>query len=409
MSSAGEQPKPNNYRLDIEPRPWQRDALQAWRGAGHRGVVEVATGGGKTVFAELCALDALTEWPDATVVIVVPTIALLDQWYVALQEEIGAATDDIAVYGGGHGRPKPRRFNLATLNTARALPYGHWPTPTMLVVDECHRAGSPLNAAALRGTFVATVGLSATPERQYDAGFEEHVVPVLGPIIFSYSIINAERDGVLSPFELLNLKINLLPDEQEAYDRLTKRIARAFAVNDGDIPEVLLRERARISQRGLMRIPATLAVVDRWRGHRCLVFHEDIASANRIAELLRERKHSVAVYHTGIGDSTRRENLRLFRRGLFDVLVACRALDEGLNIPEVTVAVIAAATSSERQRIQRLGRVLRPMPGKSHATVVSLYATELEEQRLRDEAVRLQDTAQVSWGRMSRADASDTH
>lgn len=69
----------------------------------------------------------------------------------------------------------------------------------------------------------------------------------------------------------------------------------------------------------------------------------------------------------------RRDNLRLYRRGVFDTLVTCRALDEGTNVPETSVAIIAASTASIRQRIQRLGRVLRRAPGKEKATVSIPY------------------------------------
>jgi superfamily II DNA or RNA helicase len=96
----------------------------------------------------------------------------------------------------------------------------------------------------------------------------------------------------------------------------------------------------------------------------------------------------------------RRDNLRLFRRGQFDVLVTCRALDEGINIPEVQAAVIASATASSRQRVQRLGRVLRPAPAKSHASIFTLYTTEAEERRLIAEAERLKSANSVTWQQM---------
>ena len=99
-----------------------------------------------------------------------------------------------------------------------------------------------------------------------------------------------------------------------------------------------------------------------------------------------KRGHSATIYHSQVGPSVRRDNLRLFRQGVFDVLVDCRALDEGINIPETQVAIIAAATASERQRIQRLGRVLRPAPGKDAALIYTLYAIEAEASRLANEA-----------------------
>jgi superfamily II DNA or RNA helicase len=103
------------------------------------------------------------------------------------------------------------------------------------------------------------------------------------------------------------------------------------------------------------------------------------------------------VYHSRIGHVVRRENLRLFRRGVFDVLVCCRALDEGMNVPEASVAIVASSTASTRQRIQRLGRVLRPAPGKTSATIYTLYATSQERERLIREERSVTEYATVRW------------
>jgi superfamily II DNA or RNA helicase len=387
-----------------DARPWQLEAIERWETEGLRGIVEVATGGGKTIFAELCYTLARKTRSELSLAVLVPTVALLDQWYVSLQEDMGATPADIAVIGGGKDAATDRHLNLCVINSARSESHRIWGENAMLVVDECHRAGSPANASALQGSYQCTLGLSATPERQYDAGMAEYVVPAIGPIIYSYGLAEAERDGVLSAFDLINVEVPLLPDEQSAYDSLTKQVARAMARADGDNDEtvtVLLRKRARIYNSSETRIPATAALADRYRGSRLLIFHEAIDSAERIAALLSARHHSVTTYHSGLGASTRRENLRLFRRGVFDILVCCRALDEGINVPEVNVAIVAAATASQRQRIQRLGRVLRPSPGKTSATVVTLYSTDPEQERLQTEEARLDGVTHVQWMRIS--------
>jgi superfamily II DNA or RNA helicase len=90
-------------------------------------------------------------------------------------------------------------------------------------------------------------------------------------------------------------------------------------------------------------------------------------------------------------------NLKLFRRGVFDILIACRALDEGFNVPEARIAIIGAGTSSKRQRIQRMGRVLRSMSGKADAEVLTIYATDVEEARLSVEAERLSGIVKIDW------------
>jgi superfamily II DNA or RNA helicase len=245
--------------------------------------------------------------------------------------------------------------------------------------------------------------LSATPERDYDDGFEAVLAPALGPIIYRYDLNAAMADGIIAPFELVNVAVSLSPSEQLQYNKLTRRIIRTAKKLGADSPivEALLRRRARISALAAVRVPVAIRLLEQQRGVRALVFHEDIEQAERLLEHLKTRNHSATIYHSKIGPSVRRDNLRLFRRGVFDVLVCCRALDEGVNIPEVRTAIIASATASNRQRIQRLGRVLRPAPGKTHAVVYTLYATQAEERRLTREAKQLTSARSVKWQRTS--------
>lgn len=390
-------------RLKYELRRWQEAAILRWESNHHRGIIEVITGGGKTVLAEACMLRMLATHPSLRIIIVVPTLALLDQWYVSLQEEIGASLDQIVVHSGGRAKA-PMTFNLMVINTARRLvPDLASSGQYMLVVDECHRAGSEKNAFALRGKFVATLGLSATPERQYDNALLETLVPALGEVIFRYGLVEARNDGVVTPFRLINVEIALLPDEEDRYQKLSRRIARHMKGSqsvEGALPDDishLLRLRARIASAATMRIPVAASLADRHRGQRLMLFHEHIQAANRLFEVLRKRNHSVTMYHTGIGAVIRRSNLRLYRSGVFDIMISCRALDEGINIPETEVAIVASATATIRQRIQRLGRVLRPAQGKKDATVYTLFATEPERVRLAEEAASLSETASATW------------
>ena len=168
----------SRLNLAIQMRLWQSEALTAWRNAGDRGVVAVVTGGGKTWFALACVLDLLKRRSDTAVVIVVPTVALLDQWVVVLTDDLEVPPEDIAMFGGGRRPTRPRLFNVMVINTARSIaPSIAAERPTFLIIDECHRAASLHNALSLRGDHVATLGLSATPERDFDDLFNEVVVP----------------------------------------------------------------------------------------------------------------------------------------------------------------------------------------------------------------------------------------
>jgi len=392
-------------RPRIEPRKWQQQALGEWL-KEMRGIASVVTGGGKTIFAFLCIREFWKEHEEGRIIILVSTITLLDQWYVSLQEDFGVPAEVIACFSSQEKPKKPGVVNVLVINSGRRLvrklARGQ---QVFLIVDECHRAGSPENAKALEGTFAAALGLSATPQREYDRGFEDHVVPALGPVIFEYDYTQAHADGVVAPFDLVNVQVDLLPHEQEKYDRLTKRAAVLLrkardAKGNVGLEENLkrvLQMRAAVSATAKMRLPVAAKIVEQNRGERTIVFHERVNSAKVLFDVLQERNHSVCLYHSKIAPEVRRDNLRLFRRGVFDVLISCRALDEGMNVPETVVAVIVSSTASQRQRIQRLGRVLRPAKGKEKALIYTLYATEQEQERLLREAAQMDGVAEIEW------------
>lgn len=389
--------------LRLEPRKWQLEALDAWS-SKMSGVVSVVTGGGKTIFALLCMIALWKRYPDARVLIVVPTVALMDQWRVALRDELAFDDDDIDLVGGGTRRIQDSPVTLGVLDSMRALAEeltdgGQW----FLIVDECHRVGSPANRRILNGDYIATLGLSATPERQYDDFFETFVSAKLGAIIYRYGYEDAARDGVISEFELWNVRVSPNPDEQKqlASDNraihMETRHLRELGLNTSKRLQYLHLRRSRHSQRINSRIPAAVTFVDRMRGRRGLVFHESIQSANEIAVELTRRGHRARAYHSRLGAPTRYLNLLLFVRGQIDVLVTCRALDEGLDVPRSEFGIVSASTTSVRQRIQRLGRVLRPHPNKKTATVITMYALPSEAEVLRSESERLEGIADVRW------------
>lgn len=400
-----------DWEIRERPRPWQSAALDAWRKRDHRGIASVVTGAGKTMLAELCMLDFLSREPRGRVIIVVPTLALLDQWSADLREDLGVRDEELATYSGEGLSESSARVSLLVLNTARReAPRLATGSPTLLIVDECHRAGSPENAKALAGDHAATLGLSATPERPYDAGLTDVLEPALGKVFFSYGYDQARRDGVISEFSLVNIAIDLLPAERARYDALSGRIAVALReIKEGHMEEAalepLLRRRAAVATRAARRVPVAARLAELHRGQRTVIFHEEIAAAEQIHEILLAGGQNATLYHSKIAPHVRRDNLRLFRRGAFQTLVSCRALDEGMNVPETEIGIVASSTASSRQRIQRLGRVLRPAHGKDHALVYTLYATEIEERRLADEAAHMEAASSVRWQKAQVGDA----
>jgi superfamily II DNA or RNA helicase len=383
-----------------ELRAWQQEALDRWL-PRRRGVASVVTGAGKTTFALACISRMRIEVPDLRVLIVVPTIALLDQWMVELETSLALPRTDIAAHGGGAKPAITGAVHVSVVNTARTLTSqlatsGPW----MLVADECHRYGAPANRSAVRGEWAAALGLSATPTREYDDWFEQYVVPETGPIFYEYSYEDALADRVLTPFVLTNFKVPMSGKERAAVERANMHIARLVSRHPNTDQEALkqaLIRRSRLFQSVRSRLPAARELMKSRRGVRALIFHEQIVAANELVSLLREDGHRVVAYHSGLSSPARQKNLLLFRTHQVDVLVTCRALDEGLDVPDAQFGLICASTASTRQRIQRLGRLVRRAEGKVEAEVATIYAGDAEASRLRSEEEQMSGLARVRW------------
>lgn len=382
--------------MAITLRTWQEAALREWASRDQRGIVSVVTGGGKTVFALACIAHARPE----TSLVIVPTVALLDQWWEEAAAFFGLQLDEINIIKGRKGL-RSGTINIAVLNSAVRLVEHPRTRPSMLVVDECHKAASPKFRKALDIPKVASLGLSATPERQYDDGLQEVLEPALGPIIYQYTYADALRDEVIVPFELRNVVFELEDERQADYDKLTRSIARCISKEGAESEKAiaLMLKRARVLNLSLNRVKLALRLVAKHSGSQILVFHEDIEACEVIHEVLREHGVPSGVYHSRMPLRERAVVLLRYRRSEIRVLVTCRALDEGFNVPETEVGIIAASTATRRQRIQRLGRVLRPAEGKSTAIIYSLVASGPEIQRLKAEEADLEGVAEVSWSR----------
>ena len=378
-------------------RAWQEKAIKAWIDSNFSGIVEVATAGGKTVFAIECMNIWLKEKPNSKVLIIVPTTALQDQWYSALTVDYGVEDESICVWP--EAQELEKQFHIMVVNTGRtkAKVISNVSKELLVIADECHRYASKENSIALGVPKTACLGLTATADRDFDDGLNEVLIPNLGKIIYKYSIADAREDAVVAPFEIRNVRVKFQPTELEEYTKLSKRLAQAFARGDDEKVKKISMLRAQVSRNAASRIPTASAIVERHRGKRIIVFHEEIEKASIIMEILQKRGHSVAIYHSQMSSDKRRENLKQFRKGIIEILVCCRALDEGVDVPESEIAVIAASTSSSRQRIQRMGRVIRLHDAKEKALIYTIYITDREQEKLKSEEIKLSEIANFKW------------
>lgn len=382
----------------INLRGWQTNAYEKWLAQDRRGIIAVVTGGGKTIFALHCLKGFRASAPSATCIIVVPTEALLDQWAEEIITFLQVPLDHLVILST-HSKIRPGRIHIGVINTVAELAERIPTEPVFLIVDECHRAASPVFQKIFDIKSLASLGLSATPERQYDTGLDDILIPKLGPIIFRYTYREALADGVIVPFTLHNLVFEFDPEEQSKYDKATRAIQIAVKKYGPEAPETisLYIKRTRISNISLTRVRIALKLVVRHRRQRILIFHEDIAACELIHQILQENKVSSGVYHSRAQMAERIKTLSDYRQGKINVLVSCRALDEGFNVPETEIGIIAASTATHRQRVQRLGRILRPAPGKDQAEIYSIVAAPPEIRRLSEEAIDMEGLAEVTW------------
>ena len=268
----------------------------------------------------------------------------------------------------------------------------------------------------LRFPFHATLGLSATA-RSSPINWS---IPGLGAIVYEYTFEQAGKDGLVPPFDLVNCSTSFTPGEERQYLDLTETIGDQFVkVLDlygcelRSVPDHLLFRRLRqlmmidkntedptikrlftlLFRRSALCYQATnkialamaLIILMLQAGKKVMVFFERIESTEEVADiaLATSRKlqgHLQAagipwckVYHSQLADTKRKQILEDFCLPGPKALLSCRTLDEGIDIPEVDCAILAASTQSRRQRIQRIGRVLRRGEDGKRSTIVTLY------------------------------------
>lgn len=384
-------------------RDWQEKAFPLWW-AEKRGIVKVVTGGGKTIFAIHCLTKYLEEERSKSILIVVPSIALLDQWYEVMSQTFDSK--DITINGGGEQPEDVTKICITTVDSVKNIINKVDAENTLLVVDECHKIGTEKRGEMLTNNWHATLGLSATPERDYDDNFYIIIKRILGDIIFDYDYIDAREDEVIVNFKLLYGYAAMLPEEEDKYTKFTKNIQRRAATiggsNMNDYPlKMLIFNRARLVKNSKNRIPYGVELLLKHKRESWIVFTENKKQAKEFNKIINKKGFKSGIYNTDLNDEERLHNLTAFKNRELNVLVSCTALDEGFDMPEADGAMILSASSSKRQRIQRMGRVLRITANKENALIVTVYSSKTEFTKLREESNRYKlEGVPVKWQQM---------
>lgn len=384
-------PPPDDLAVDPKGRtlrPHQAGGLAAWRANERRGILAFVTGAGKTFTALEAIRESLARFGEVPL-IVVPDKTLFAQWLEELQPLIGTLGCRILRVGAGFDAWRDvlsdwtssdgRRVVLATIQTARSDAFRTSLTAgphLFLVADEVHRLGSPVNRTLLdEALFGPRLGLSATPERAGDDVGTSSILDYFGGVLEPrYTLVDAVRDRILTPYFYRPQTVSLTETEATEWHQLSRRIARLRAqlgddVTDDNQIERLLFARAAIVKRARAKIDLAVEVVDKTykRGQRWIIYCDDTAQLREVTTALAKTSHTAMPYHSAM-EGDRAETLRWLDR-FGGIVVAIRCLDEGVNIPSVTHALILASSKNPREFVQRRGRVLRRAKDKSLAFV----------------------------------------
>lgn len=383
-----------NIKKEIRiPLKHQTEAIANWEMHDRRGVLEHATGSGKTITAIIAIKKHVSDGLPA--IILVPSCLLLEQWDKEILEEIPHAITLLAG-GGNNGWKKGGRLKgmtssdagiepriiITTIRTAsthvfrsRIAQGSH----LMIVADEVHQTGSMFNSNVFSIDSGPRLGLSATPYRYGDPEGTAKIFDYFGQIIPPrFTLQDAIKAGRLVEYEYHPHPVYLTADEADEWKSATARIRLDIArgkVDEGgrkiisDRAKMMLIQRSRIAKKALNKLHLAIETLKESyeEGQRWLVYCEDVEQLKEVMEALATMGLHPMEYHSSMGGD-RQSALEWFMT-VGGILVSIKCLDEGIDMPAVDHALILASSQNPRQFIQRRGRVLRKAEGKSIAVI----------------------------------------
>ncbi|MGK0291280.1 MAG: superfamily II DNA or RNA helicase [bacterium] len=368
------------FKKTIEPYDYQQEALSVWA-KSKRGITVLPTGAGKSFLAAL----AIGQVQRSTLVLV-PTIDLMLQWqknlFQLFQQPIGLL---------GGGSYEIEEITVSTYESARIKAEQLGNRFCFLIFDECHHLPSPANTEMAR-SYIAPyrLGLTATPVT------DQERVPILtdiaGPIVYTKDISQLSGE-YLAPYTIESIRVELTEDERELYDyhrgiyldfrsqlvglrnkSWEQFVIAASRTSEGRqaIRSFNIQKQLAIAAKNKLEELAKIFV--RHQKERILIFTNDNKTAYLISSLF---MLPLITHETKAKE--RKEVLDKFRNGEWPFLVNSRVLNEGVDVPEATVAVIISGTSTVREHVQRLGRILRKKDNNKTATLYEMITENTGE------------------------------
>lgn len=391
-------------KLAIEPRPFQQEAIKAWRSSGRRGVVILPTGAGKSFLAQMAI-----ELTGRSTLVIVPTIDLMNQWYDLLLASFQA---EVGLIGGGYF--ETGAITVTTYASAFRFMERMGNRFGFIIFDECHHLPSSVyRYAAEMAIAPFRLGLTATPERS--DGTDNLLEELIGPIVYRREVRELAGD-YLADYSIARIQAQLSLEERATYEE-ERAIFRRFLNQQGiDLGSlhgwhsfVMASARSEAGRRAMMayreskrialgtdtklRILADLLA--RHRRERVLIFTAENEMVYRISEmfLIPAITHETPV-------KERRQWLESFNQGDILALATSKVLNEGVNIPDAAIAIVLSGSGSSREHIQRLGRILRKQPDKE-AILYEVVAADTTEEGI---SRRRGGTDQFQAGSFDRLD-----
>lgn len=336
------------------------------------GILAMATGTGKTVTAIKIINRLFDESKIRRVVITMYGNDLLDQWSKQIRESF--KNKQIHYHYGSHKRMNDfimhpdeaillvsRDSNNLTklLNLLDKAP-GNYKDDTLFIFDEVHGAGSQSFVENLTGklsSYKYRLGLSATPEREYDDVGNEFLLNEIGEIIFEFNLEDAIKKGILCEFNYIPLPYELT----EAEKHKKKKIIAAFnAKKESGEPydeKEMFTQLSLINKTAINKIEEFEVLISKRPEllDKCIIFVQTMEYGKQLQEVLIKYTDK---YHTYYADDEK-INLENFAEGKINCLLTCKKVSEGIDISSVTNIFIFASDRSKLVTTQRIGRALR--------------------------------------------------
>lgn len=449
------------------PREYQKLAFENWKNNGQKGLFAMATGTGKTITSLNCLLEIYLRKGYYKAIILVPTITLVNQWEQECRKF--RFSNIIKVYSKNltwRDEVERVRFN-EKYRTEREPEVSYIIISTyasysrekvfnvlndfdkrklLVIADECHNMASGSLVKRLKDIpYLRRIGLSATPDRQFDDSGNTKLRKFFGSeekYTYEYSMEEAIKNGVLCKYMYYPHLVRLTSDEMDAYVELSEKISKYFNYNTCtfDDPDEMLKRlllaRKRIIHKAANKLPAFIDIIEKRHEEKgnlkfSLIYvpegnkpdyiggtddfdkSEDIKDdedadhlINIYTQAVTEIDERVTVRKFTSGQRDREEILNDFATGKLHVLTSMKCLDEGVDVPRSELAVFCSSTGNPRQFIQRRGRVLRTHPDKKMAELHDLVVVpevspnsssyRMEQSLLRGELLRVNNFALLS-------------